>query len=359
MNTISGRQCALICAVMILATKLLFLPSLLYAENGTTAILSVVLIFGLEFLFLWFLVAQKAKKPTQKFFALFENKLGKFIAKIIFFVLFLFLLLRTLYILQETFSFLKSSLYTEATATLYLVCMLPVISSFAYKGLKAYGRTLEMFFLFIIALTVICTFVWAFSVGDYSFSLLRDNGFAGFWGATYKYFFWFADFLFLPLIIDNVKFDKNSKKQILGYSAFVCALVVTIMVVYFMTFQTTSFSHPYAILSIIQFVSDFGTIGKFDIVAITAVMFLAFFQLGLMLCLANIALCKVVPFGHRAQGLILLNVLLIISSYIVFNSAFSSVLFYGDFVVWLSVFCAVVVPLLFVLLAIPKKRRTK
>jgi hypothetical protein len=342
---------------MIFSSKLLVLPSLLYSSNSTAGILSVLLIFLLEFVFLLFLIKIKQKNKNISFFNFFENKIGKFFTKIIIFLLFLFFLLKAIYLLQESFSFLKRSLYTEATVAIFLVCILPPVTAFAYKSLKAMGRTLEIFYVLIIALIAICLLVCAVSSDNLSLSVITSNGFSGFLEATYRYTFWFGDLLFFMYIIDKVEFDPRTPKQLIGYSLFSFVLVLAIFVVYFITFQTTSFAHTYALLDIIQFVSEYGTVGKFDIVPISAIMFIIYFQIGMMIFCASSCLQKVVPFGHKAQPLIVINFVLILMSYIVFNNANNLVIFYSDYLTYFSIFTSVVIPILFVIFGLTYKKK--
>lgn len=348
-NVISGKQCALFCSIMLFSSKLLVLPSLLYAENKAASILSVTLIFALEFLFLIFLINFKKKNKKISFFNFFEQKIGKILTKIILLLLFLFFILKAVYIMQESFSFLKRSLYTEASIAIFLICLLPPVTAFAYKGLKSFGRTLEIFYLVIIALIVFCTLVWLISVKNFSFTILDSGGIADFFVTFYKYTFWFGDLLFLMYILDKVEFTEKTKSQLLRYSGFTMLFVLLFMVVYFITFQTTSFAHPFAILDIIQFVSDFGTVGKFDIIALTAVMFIIYFQIGMLTFCASDCLKKIVPFGHKAQSLIVINFIYVLASYIVFNNANSLVLFYSSSLSYFSIFLVYFVPILFVL----------
>ena len=356
-NTINGRQCALLCSVMILASKLLVLPSLLYSSNNAGGILSVVLIFLLEFIFLLFLIKINKKNKNISFFNFFKNKIGKTFTKIIIFLLFLFFLLKAIYLLQESFSFLKRSLYTEATIAVFLVCILPPVTAFAYKNLKAMGRTLELFYGLIITLIVVCLLVCVVSSDSLSFSVITSNGFSGFLESTYRYTFWFGDLVFLMYILDKVQFDDNTPKQLIGYSIFSFVLVLFVMLVYFITFQTTSFAHTYAILDIIQFVSEYGTVGKFDIVPISAVMFIIYFQLGILITCASDCFEKVVPFGHKAQPLIVINIIIILMSYIVFNNANSIAIFYSEYLTYFSIFISLVIPILFVILGLTYKKK--
>ena len=356
-NSLTGRQCALFCSVMIFASKLLVLPSLLYSSNNAGGILSVILIFLLEFIFLLFLIKIKKKNKNISFFNFFENKIGKIFTKIIIFLLFLFFLLKAIYLLQESFSFLKRSLYTESTIAIFLVCILPPVTAFAYKSLKAMGRTLEIFYVLIIALIAVCLLVCVVSSDNLSLSVITSNGFDGFLEATYRYTFWFGDLLFFMYIIDKVQFDEKTPKQLIGYTLFSFILVLGVFVVYFITFQTTSFAHPYALLDIIQFVSEYGTVGKFDIVPISAIMFIIYFQIGMMIACASSCLERVIPFGHKAQPLIVINVVLVLMSYIVFNNANNLLIFYSNYLTYFSIFISVVIPILFVIFGLTYKKK--
>lgn len=354
-NQISTKQASLFISIMLLSSKLLVLPSLLYAENKSASILSVIFIFCLEFLFLIFLINFKKKNKNLSFFNFFELKIGKILTKIILILLFVFFLLKAIFIMQESFSFLKRSLYNDASISLFLVCLLPVATAFAYKGLKAFGRTLEIFYWVTISLVVFCTLVWLIGVQNFSFTILDSGGFADFFVTIYKYTFWFGDILFFMYILDKVEFTEKSPSQLLRYCGFTMLFVLFFMVIYFITFQTTSFAHPFAILDIIQFVSDFGTVGKFDIVAVTAIMFLIFFQVGMLTFCAMDCLKKTIRFGHDAQPLIVINLIYILASYIVFNNANSLVLFYSTSLTYFSLAIVYLVPILFILFSLGKR----
>ena len=350
-SSLSGRQAALLCSVMILSSKLLNLPSLLYTANRTSAIFSAIIIFAIEFVFLFFLLKIKKKHPNKSFFNFFENKIGKFLTKTILIILFLFFVFKISFVMQESFFFFKRSLYTTIPISLYLISVLPVVSAFAYRGLKPLGRTLEIFFWVILGLLIFSTIVWVISVSDFALTITNSNGWSGFWDATFNHTFWFADFVFLMLIVDKVQLEENSQKQILLYSGFTMLWVLAFFVIYFIAFQTTAFTHPFAILNIIQFVSDFGTVGKFDILPITAVMLVIFFQLGVLLICACSCIEKVIPFKHKAQTLIAINAFLVLLSYIIFNNANSVAIFYGDFLKWLSLFVVYGISALFLFFA--------
>ena len=156
---------------------------------------------------------------------------------------------------------------------------------------------------------------------------------------------------------DKVKFDEKTPKQLIGYTLFSYFLVIAVFIVYFITFQTTSFSHTFAILDIIQFVSEYGTVGKFDIVPISAIMFIIYFQIGMMMHCASDALQKVIPFGHKAQPLIIINIILVLMAYIIFNNANSLVVFYSNYLTYFSILISVILPVLFVILALRYKKK--
>lgn len=350
-SSLSPRQAGIMCSLMILSSKLLILPSILYTENQTSAIFSALIIFALEIIFLFFLLKIKKKHPNKSFFNFFENKIGNFLTKIILFLLFLFFIFKIVYVMQESFYFFKRSLYTAIPISLFLICVLPTVNAFAYRGLKPLGRTLEIFFWVIFSLLIFSTLAWLLTGTDLAFTITNNSGLGGFLTATFRHTFWFGDFVFLMFIIDKVKLEKKFQKQIFLYVGITIAWVLVFFVMYFIAFQTTAFTHPFAILNITQFISDFGTVGKFDILTITAVMLAMFFQLGILLICATNCFEKIIPFKHKGQTLIALNAILVLTAYIILNNANSITVFYGNFLFWLSIIVVYGISLAFLVVA--------
>ena len=360
MNTLSLRQAGLLCSIAILSSKFLVLPSLLYEESFSASIFSVVLILLLEFFLLFFMINLKKQNKLLSFEQVFNKRLGKIVGKIIIFLLFAFFLFKFFYLLEENFSFLKQTLYTEATTLVYLICVLPVVNAMVYKGLKSFGRTTEIFYFVIIACLVFSTFSWFFNFQEFNFTVVLSKGIEGLVNAFFKYTFWFADIVFFMIILDKVKFNQKEIKNFYFYVIFSFVLVAIFMFAYFVAYQTTSFIKNNAIYDISQFSNYFGTIGKFGIISITGIAIMLFFELAIYLFCANECLKKLFPFGHKAQPLILINLIVLIACFFVFLDSNLMLIFFSENISYFSVFIAYVIfPLYLIFLSTLKKRRHK
>ena len=275
---INSRQIALFCSMILFTSKLITLPSLMYQSNGSASIFVVILLFFIELMVLYFFIKLKEKYNNISLFNLIYNKIGKFFAKLIIFILFLFFIFKLLFVLEEKFSFLKQSLYGDATIMVFLICVLPIINSLVYKGLRSFSRTLEIFFPFIMAGFIFCTFIWISTTSNFGFDIFYNKGLGGFVDAFFSYTFWFGDFIFFIILLDKLKIQKNFGLIIMKYSIFSVVLTVIFYLSFFYIYQSSAFYHTDAILDIIQFSSELGNVGKLDIIALVSVMLILYFQ---------------------------------------------------------------------------------
>lgn len=356
MNTISVRQTAIICSIMLFASKILVLPSLMYEANFTFSICSLIILFALDLLVLFIAIKIKEKNKNISLFNYFSQKIGKIITKIIFFILFLFFLLKYIYIIQEGFSFLKEALYSDATILTYLLCVIPVACAIVYKGLKNFGRTIEIFYYLMIAGVAFCTLAWIASIFGTGINFFETNGIEGFLTATFKYTFWFGDFIFIFIFLDKIKIEENYGKTIMRYVLISVLILVLFFVSYFYIYQNTAFYHTNAILDIIQFSAKIGTVGKIDIIAIGIYMFLLFFQATLFLfCCCN-TLEKIIPFKNISQNLIINNIITITTIYFLNNNINKLIIIYSDYLFYFAIIICYFLPIIFLILV---KKRNK
>lgn len=346
MNQLSTKQTALICSVMLLSSKLLIFPSLMYEANNSASIFSIVLLFFIDLLVIYLAIKIKEKNNNLSIYVIFLKKIGKKLTFLIFFILFIFFLLKFIYIIQEGFTFLKQNLYNQATNLIYLICLLPVCSALVYKGLKSFGRTLEIFYLVIMAGVVFCSVAWVASIYGNGLNFFVTNGWQGFLSATFNYSFWFGDFIFIFIFLDKIKIEPNFGKKIMKYCIFSIIVMIIFFISYFFIYQNTAFYHTSAILDIIQFSAKIGNVGKLDILVILTYMFLLYFQATAFLFASVFSIEKIIPFSSTAQPLILINLISIIAIFITNNDLNLFTIFYIDYFKYLAYFVCYIFPLI-------------
>ncbi|MDD3397077.1 MAG: hypothetical protein PHR96_00845, partial [Clostridia bacterium] len=263
---------------MLFASKLIILPSLLFKANGYGAILCLGFIFLTELLILYFFIKLKEKYNNNSLKEILSMYINKFFIKVVFIILFIFFIIKLDYVLQENFHYLKLALYDKATILVYLICIIPVINALVYKGLKAFGRSLEVFYYVIISGIVICSAIWISSLANFGFNIYENNGLIGFFNGVYNYSFWFCDFIFLFIIIDKIKIENNYGRKLMRYSIFSASVCFFIFFSFYYVYQSVSFFQSSALYDLIQFASRIGYVGKLDILALYPIMFIMFFQ---------------------------------------------------------------------------------
>ncbi|MDD2445493.1 MAG: GerAB/ArcD/ProY family transporter [Clostridia bacterium] len=345
-ETLSVRQTALLCSIMIFTSKLLILPSLFFHENKYGGFLCVVVVFIIELSILYFFIKLKEKYNNISLYDLLSSYLPKLIVKIIFIALLIFFSMKLLYILQENYHFLKVKLYSGRTTVTYLFCVIPVINALAYKGLKAYGRSLEIFYYIILIGLLFCALSWFSSLTSFGFNLYVNNGITGFFNGLYKFSFWFCDFLFFIMIIDKIKIENDYGKKIMRISIFSVMLYLLILFSFYYIYQSTSFFHAGAKMDILHFSSKIGFVGKLDLFAFGTGIFLLYFQGGIYLYCAKECYNKVLNLKNDTQAIIFINVIILLLFYFVFQNMDNSIFYFKEYLSHLAFVLGYGLPLL-------------
>lgn len=318
---INVKQTAFFCSIMLFSSKLLTLPSLLFKENGYGGVFCLAIALLFDFFVLYIFIKLKEKYNNQSLKELLSSFLNKIFVKVVFIILFFFFILKFVCILQENFHFLKLSLYDRAVISVYLICIFPIVNALVFKGLKAFGRSLEIFYYVIVAGIILCSLAWISSLSNFGFNIFENNGLAGLISGIYKKGFWFCDFIFLFVIIDKIKIENNYGKTFMRYSIFTGAVCFFICFSFYYVYQSVSFFQNDALFALIQFSSRIGYVGKLDIFALYPIMFAMFYQCGMFLYCAKECYKATLNTANEAQPLIFSNLLIFFLYYFFFQNS--------------------------------------
>lgn len=356
-ESLSTKQTAFFCSIMFFSSKLLILPTLLFKANGYGAILCLAFILLLEFLMLFLFIKLKEKYPNNSFKEILSMFFSNFFIKILFIILFLFFIIKIAYVLQENFHFLKLGLYEKATIFVFLICVIPVINALVFKGLRAFGRSLEVFYYLIILGIVICSLIWVASISNYGFNIYENNGWGGFFEGSFLYSFWFCDFIFLFMIIDKIKIEDNYGRILMRYSIFSGIIYLIFCSSFYFIYQSVSFFQTSAIFDLIQFASRIGYVGKLDILAIFPIMFLIFYQGGMFLYCAKECYKEILNTKNEVQSLIFINIFVLLIYYFFIQNSDNLLNYSTSILVYLGVFVGYLLPLILFFFYISNKNK--
>lgn len=280
-NNVSVWQVGILMFVLLLANKILMLPSLLYEDARLEVWIVLLILFAFEMGLVVLFWKLKLKYPNESFAVIMKQIFGKWATKIFFVFVAIFCLGKALLLYNVTYIFFKSVIYKEANNLLYLIAFLPVVVHLAVSGLRVMGRTMQMFFPAVIVTILFCVGVGF--IGSGAIPLAFQATAASITKSTFKHISAFGDSIFLFLIMDKVNIQKGKWKPLFFFSAISLVLVAVICMVFVFSYSYTSFMHPFALFEIMSYVKEYGGLGRIDIVAIVLIICLTYFQLALYL----------------------------------------------------------------------------
>ena len=150
MTEVSTRQFILIAIFLIVASKMMTMPTLIFEFAVKESVYSIILGFIVEILIVFLICEVIKRNPNISLFDLLKKKFSIVGAYFIMIILYVFVLFKLLFVLQELYSFFKEFLYDDFHPLIYAIPTFFVIGYLAYKGARTLGRTLEILFLFVV-----------------------------------------------------------------------------------------------------------------------------------------------------------------------------------------------------------------
>lgn len=351
-NEITSRQTACICCLSFLALKLVALPSVISRLISSSAIIVTIIMFCIELVMLYIFITANEKYPKMSLFEIMSKIVGKVIAKIIY-ILFAFIFVCKLsLLLNEGFVYMKNIVDEDFRIILFLFTFLPVVTSMAYSGLRSTARTCEFGFVFIIVGLISSLFLAKLDIEFGEIGSIFSNSFISILKTCFDSSFWFTDFLFILILGDKIKQQKNMKKNIMLF-VFVIEIVIAIFyLVYFRLFKQTGYIHETAIADITQYKKNIGNVGNVDIIETLVYLFTIFLYGAIYFtCLCNIFV-KVTNDRNIFHSLIFANLLVIIIQYFVFYNLEMFTSFATQYLKYSTILVWGIVPAFYILLFI-------
>lgn len=287
MKEITSSQFYIIAVFVTISSKLLTLHPVVFQQAGKDAFWSILFGVLLDFLVLTlvFFVIKKHKNTT--FFELLKQWFGQITAKIVLAIFCVFLLLKFLFLSEETFSFFLRFLYDDLSLVLYVLPLVFVVSYFAIKGIKTIARTMEVFAAIILIGIVVCTIT---ATGDFSFDYLFplfEDGLTPTLKGLLPQLFYGGNGLVLLFFVGKIEFSKHFNTKFFVITAIMNALVVFLSLVFFLAYENSAKYVEFTLAYLPQFnafVSDIGRLNWLSVAVSTIAMILT--SSTLLFCLS-------------------------------------------------------------------------
>ena len=285
MKTINARQCGIMLVMCIFANKILLMPSLMYRQTSADSIFVLIALFLLDIIMLPIFLKLKQAYPDKKFYDILKEKVGTVLTKIIYIALICFFFFKCLLVFSITYVYFKQQIYQDEFIFMALIAFLPVINHAVLSGVRAFSRTIELFFGIVIAGFIVCLAISLFTPISTPYFFVSTG--KQFFTSLYNHVFAFGDFIILFLIMDRIELKKGQAKQLFIYSILAMALVILLFYLFYAKYQITAFMHNNALADLLVFSVQFNAIGRLDIIAMLTIMFITLFQMEIF----NYAFC--------------------------------------------------------------------
>ncbi len=241
---------------MLVAFKVLSLPSLMYQTCKNDGYLAVLLMMIVDALLLWASLTIIKKAKHQNIYDYIKSYTGKFVAKLLVIALTLIPLVHLGIKTKGLEWFLVKNLYTKFEWFQFAIPVALVTCYIIYKGVRNLGRVCE-FFVWVIIVGVVIIIIKGFGAVDLTFFLpALSKGITPIFRAIYNYLAWFGVSGELLLFCGCIDFKDEKKSSVIFYSLVAVILVQLVLWSFYGAYGIMASTHNFAISDISQISSS-------------------------------------------------------------------------------------------------------
>lgn len=278
-RTITGIQAGIMLFVLMFANKILILPSLLYEDTKTEAIFVPFVLFAFEVGLIFLFYKLKKKFPEVSFATLIKNHFGKSVCFVLYLLIMVFFLGKAILLYNVTYMFFKNVIYIDTGTLPYLFCIIVIVNHLSLCGLRVLGRTLQLFFPAILAVTLFSILVGA--SGIETMPLFFTSSAGSFLMACLRHISAFGDAIFLFVFFDRIEIKKGQWKGFFALTGIGVFSVIAIIVISLISYAYTAFLHPFAYFELMSYIKEYGGLGRIDLLSMIVLITFTYFHLAI------------------------------------------------------------------------------
>lgn len=356
---LTKRQSLFLLLICFLVIKVQRLPSLIATNVGRHGWLVLLILGGVDVLFLLLVLLFNKKAGDKTTYEVCERVGSKWLAKIIYILFAIYFILKCILPYEAVHDIFANILFDHLSWELYSVILAGTILFVASRRLRNIGRLGELFFFFIAISFIVLLVLGAVTTNYYRTLPIADINGSEFLDTCIHYNLWFGDFLILYLFIGRVKQDdsKLGWPIIVGYLICVIASAFAYIVFYGLYEYLASNQN-----SLISSISQFSLLGL-DIGRIDW-FFVLFFQIGtvissaLYLFLSGDCFKKVFGLKKIWVPLIILAIGVYLADIFIFKSVQAGASIVANITKYFALFMIIILPMiLFVIVCIYNKKQ--
>lgn len=353
----SYRQLSVIIFYMLVAFKVLSLPSLMYQTCKNDGYLSVLLMMLIDAVLLWASIKVLKKAKDKNIYQFIKQYTGSVIAKIIIILLTLIPIIHLGLKTKGLEWFLAKNLYTKFEWFQFAIPLGLVVCYMIYKGSRNIGRVCE-FFIWIIIVGVIIIIIKGFNSVDLTFFMpILSKGITPIFKAIYDHLAWFGISGELLFFAGEIDFSHEKKSNIFIYSGIAIILIQFVLWSFYGAYGIMSSTHNFAISDISQISNTNVSLDELSWLIVTV---WAVAQI-LHIAIYGYIFCKGIKLIFNIKNEYVLTLILFLAltiwTYWGEHTIALEKIFLNDIVVWTIIIGQYIIPLLIFIMSFIKKKK--
>lgn len=356
---ISHRQLSIIIFYMLVAFKVLSLPSLIYQTCKNDGYIAVFLMMLVDAILLWASIKIIKQAKDKNIYEFIKQYTGGFVAKIFIILLMLVPLIHMEIKIKGLEWFLLKNLYTEFEWFQFAIPVALITCYMIYKGERNIGRVCEFFVWIIIVGVAIIVLKSLDSVDKTFFMPFLSEGIKPVFKAIYNHLAWFGVGGELLLFAGSVDFSKEKKSTIIFYSFIALLLVQFVIWCFYGAYGIMASTHNFAISDISQISNAHISLDELSwlIVSVWAVAQILHLTIyGYIFCKAFKLIFNI---KNNVVAPLVLFVGIIAWTFWGEHTVALEKIFLNKFIVWIMIIAQYLVPIIIFALSFIKKRNQK
>lgn len=310
MTRITNRQLGIILFISTIALKFSVKPSIMSKYSGVDIYLAIIVDVLLELMMFGLILYFVLKHPDEDFYDYLKNSFGVVFAKIVFTLLFVYFLIKTLLTVQEIYIYFLETLFDNFNTIYFVVPLFLLLAYILKKDLFVYARSVEILFWFIIVGLIVVMVVPINNMELINYFPILENGFMNLITGIEKTSFGGGDYLVLLVFMKYV--DKNDKKSPLIVNVLLAMwVIVSFYFVFVGVFGKTGVNQLLAISDISLHNAYPSSIGRMDWLTIIIWTVTLILQMGFTGYICMYLLRNIMPIS-KTKAVVVIECVLIV-----------------------------------------------
>lgn len=246
-KTINTRQAGLILIIFTVALKLSVLPALINDYSSIDAYITCFFALLVDFVCTLAIILVMRKMPNKSFFELVSETLSKPVAIIIFIIMSLYFMLKSIIALLELHDYYITALFEDINPIFFLTVLSFLLVYLFNRSFRNLGRTFGVFFW---PLLIGLLFTLIYPISDIQLTNLLpafSDGVYPIWNGVLHTSIGFGDFMIMLLLMGHIEYTKKTTKTLIVYLATSMIFIVLFYICFQGSFGTTAVGQTLAL----------------------------------------------------------------------------------------------------------------